>query len=119
MGPGYPPAGRSSLGSPTSCILDHGGALNDERWTDVTTMISSYVRDGWHTATDEGVPLRDASTGEPVARVSSTGVDLAGMVEHARTVGGPGLRELTFHQRAAALKRLAAPPRQPRAAAAR
>jgi oxepin-CoA hydrolase/3-oxo-5,6-dehydrosuberyl-CoA semialdehyde dehydrogenase len=43
-----------------------------------------------------------------VARVSSAGVDLAGMVEHARTVGGPGLRELTFHQRAAALKRLAA-----------
>ena len=73
----------------------------------MTTMISSYVRDRWHTATDEGVTLRDASTGEPVARVSSTGVDLAGMVEHARTVGGPGLRELTFHQRAAALKRLA------------
>ncbi|HEX4907820.1 MAG TPA: aldehyde dehydrogenase family protein, partial [Actinomycetes bacterium] len=70
-------------------------------------MISSYVRDRWHTATDEGVTLRDASTGEPVARVSSTGVDLAGMVEHARAVGGPGLRELTFHQRAAALKRLA------------
>jgi oxepin-CoA hydrolase/3-oxo-5,6-dehydrosuberyl-CoA semialdehyde dehydrogenase len=73
----------------------------------VTTMISSYVRDRWHTATDEGVTLRDASTGEPVARVSSAGVDLAGMVGHARTDGGPGLRELTFHQRAAALKRLA------------
>ncbi|HYN18343.1 MAG TPA: 3,4-dehydroadipyl-CoA semialdehyde dehydrogenase, partial [Actinomycetes bacterium] len=71
-------------------------------------MISSYLRDDWYTATDEGATLRDASTGEPVGRVSSTGVDLAAMVEHARTVGGPGLRELTFHQRAAALKRLAA-----------
>ncbi|HET9559913.1 MAG TPA: aldehyde dehydrogenase family protein, partial [Actinomycetota bacterium] len=70
-------------------------------------MISSYVRDRWQTAADEGVTVADASTGEPVGRVSSTGVDLAGMVEHARTVGGPGLRELTFHQRAAALKRLA------------
>ena len=87
MVPGYPPAGRSSLASPSSGILDHGGALNDERWTDVTTMISSYVRDRWHTATDEGVTLRDASTGEPVARVSSAGVDLAGMGGHARTVG--------------------------------
>jgi oxepin-CoA hydrolase / 3-oxo-5,6-dehydrosuberyl-CoA semialdehyde dehydrogenase len=73
----------------------------------VTAMISSYARDGWHTATDEGATVLDASTGEPVARVSSTGVDVAGMVAHARRVGGPGLRELTFHQRAAALKRLA------------
>ena len=73
----------------------------------MTPMISSYVRDAWHTATDEGVTVRDASTAEPVARVSSTGVDVGGMVEHARRVGGPGLAELTFHQRAAALKRLA------------
>jgi oxepin-CoA hydrolase / 3-oxo-5,6-dehydrosuberyl-CoA semialdehyde dehydrogenase len=73
----------------------------------VATMLSSYVRDGWYTAADEGTTLVDASTGEPVARVSSTGVDRAGMVEHARRVGGPGLAELTFHQRAAALKRLA------------
>jgi oxepin-CoA hydrolase/3-oxo-5,6-dehydrosuberyl-CoA semialdehyde dehydrogenase len=75
--------------------------------TDVATMVSSYVRDDWYTATDEGATLLDASTGEPVARVSSTGLDVAGMVEHARSVGGPGLGELTFHQRAAALKRLA------------
>ena len=73
----------------------------------MTAMISSYARDAWHTATDEGTTVLDASTGEPVARVSSTGLDVAGMVEHARRVGGPGLRELTFHQRAAALKRLA------------
>src|SRR5215203_5690630 len=73
----------------------------------MTAMISSYVRDAWHTANDEGVTVLDASTGEPVGRVSSTGVDVGGMVEHARRVGGPGLRELTFHQRAAALKRLA------------
>jgi oxepin-CoA hydrolase / 3-oxo-5,6-dehydrosuberyl-CoA semialdehyde dehydrogenase len=73
----------------------------------VARMLSCYVRDGWHTASDEGVTVVDASTGEPVARVSSAGVDLAGMLEHARSVGGPGLRELTFHQRAAALKRLA------------
>ncbi|HKP99421.1 MAG TPA: phenylacetic acid degradation bifunctional protein PaaZ [Actinomycetes bacterium] len=73
----------------------------------MTAMVSSYVRDAWHTANDEGVVVLDASTGEPVGRVSSTGVDVAAMVEHARRVGGPGLRELTFHQRAAALKRLA------------
>src|SRR4029453_9732946 len=76
--------------------------------TDVARMISSYVRDDWYTAGDEGATVVDASTGEPVARVSNAGVDLAGMVEHARTVGGPGLRELPSPQRAAALKRLAA-----------
>ena len=50
----------------------------------MTRMISSYVGGRWHTATDEGVTVRDASTGEPVGRVSSAGVDVAGMVEHAR-----------------------------------
>jgi oxepin-CoA hydrolase/3-oxo-5,6-dehydrosuberyl-CoA semialdehyde dehydrogenase len=75
--------------------------------TDVAAMLSSYVRDDWYTAGDQGVTLVDASTGEAVARVSSAGINLAGMVGHARAVGGPGLRELTFHQRAAALKRLA------------
>ena len=72
----------------------------------MTAMVSSYVRDAWHTANDEGTTVLDASTGEPVGRVASTGVDMAAMVEHARRVGGPGLRELTFHQRAAALKRV-------------
>ncbi|WP_326569028.1 phenylacetic acid degradation bifunctional protein PaaZ [Amycolatopsis rhabdoformis] len=70
-------------------------------------LLRSYVSGGWHTATDEGVPLHDAATGEEVARVSSTGVDFAGALDHGRRVGGPALRELTFHQRAALLKALA------------
>ena len=32
-------------------------------------MISSYVRDDWYTAGDEGATVVDASTGGPVARV--------------------------------------------------
>ena len=44
----------------------------------MTAMISSYVRDGWHTATDEGAVVLDAATGEPVARVSSTPAGSAG-----------------------------------------
>ena len=54
----------------------------------MAAMLSSYVRDDWYTAGDEGATLVDASTGEAVARVSSAGIDLAGMVEHARRVGG-------------------------------
>ncbi len=38
---------------------------------------------------------------------SSDGIDFAAVLEHARAVGGPALRALTFHQRAAMLRALA------------
>ncbi|WP_300015198.1 phenylacetic acid degradation bifunctional protein PaaZ [Pseudonocardia sp.] len=69
-------------------------------------VLRSYVRGGWHAPTDEGRPLHDAVTGEEIARVSSAGVDFAAVLDHGRTVGGPALRALTFHQRAALLKAL-------------
>ena len=68
--------------------------------------VSSYVADEWYTASDDGVEVLDASTGQPVAQVSSTGLDVERMVRHAKDVGGPALRELTFHQRAVILKGL-------------
>jgi oxepin-CoA hydrolase/3-oxo-5,6-dehydrosuberyl-CoA semialdehyde dehydrogenase len=71
-------------------------------------MLRSYVSGSWFTATDEGAPLHDAVTGEQITRISSTGVDMAGALAYGRAVGGPALRELTFHQRAALLKALAA-----------
>jgi oxepin-CoA hydrolase / 3-oxo-5,6-dehydrosuberyl-CoA semialdehyde dehydrogenase len=69
-------------------------------------MLRSYVSGDWHTATDEGRPLHDAVTGAEIAWISSAGVDFAGALDHGRRVGGPALRELTFHQRAALLKAL-------------
>ncbi|MFA6575211.1 MAG: phenylacetic acid degradation bifunctional protein PaaZ, partial [Nocardioides sp.] len=74
---------------------------------DSSTLLESYAAGRWHRASDEGTPLRDAATGEEVARISSAGLDLGAMVAHARTVGGPALRELTFHERAGLLKQLA------------
>ena len=74
---------------------------------DSTPLLESYTNGAWFRATDEGSPLLDAGTGEEVARISSTGLDLAAMTDHARTVGGPALRELTFHERAALLKAMA------------
>jgi len=70
-------------------------------------LLRSYVGGRWHTATEDGMPLHDAVTGEEVARVSSVGVDMAAALEYGRRTGGPSLRELTFHQRAALLKVLA------------
>ena len=68
------------------------------------TALRSYVGDTWVTPDDEGAPVHDATTGEEVARVSTTGIDMRAALEHGRAVGGPALRELTFHQRAALLK---------------
>src|SRR5215472_9140834 len=67
-------------------------------------MLRSYVEGRWFTPADEGVPLHDAVTGEEITRVSSAGVDMAAALSYGRRVGGPALRELTFHQRAALLK---------------
>src|SRR5690606_25856389 len=67
----------------------------------------SWVAGRWQAGSDDGEPLLDAVTGEEVARVSSTGVDLGAMVRYARDVGGPALRPLTFHRRASLLKELA------------
>ncbi|MGI8666880.1 MAG: phenylacetic acid degradation bifunctional protein PaaZ [Jatrophihabitans sp.] len=73
----------------------------------MTGLLRSYLRDEWFTAADEGEPLLDAATSQPVARWSSSPVDVAGLYQHARTVGGPALRALTFTERAAILKQLA------------
>ncbi|MEV5297169.1 phenylacetic acid degradation bifunctional protein PaaZ [Amycolatopsis methanolica] len=70
-------------------------------------MLRSYVSGGWRTGEGEGVPLHDAVTGAEVARISSAGIDMAAALDHGRRVGGPALRELTFHQRAALLKAVA------------
>jgi oxepin-CoA hydrolase/3-oxo-5,6-dehydrosuberyl-CoA semialdehyde dehydrogenase len=70
-------------------------------------MLRSYVQGRWFTPADEGVPLSDAVTGEEITRISSSGVDMAAALDYARRTGGPALRELTFHQRAALLKALA------------
>ncbi|MBW9207676.1 phenylacetic acid degradation bifunctional protein PaaZ [Mumia sp. zg.B17] len=73
----------------------------------MSTLLESYTAGRWYAAPDEGRPLLDASTGEVVATISSTGLDLGAMVAYAREVGGPALRSLTFHERAGILKALA------------
>ena len=75
----------------------------------MTRMLQSYVQDAWWSPAEDvaGVEVLDASTGEPVARVSSEGLDLGAALDHARTVGQKSLGELTFHQRAVLLKQLA------------
>ncbi|HEY3262764.1 MAG TPA: phenylacetic acid degradation bifunctional protein PaaZ [Pseudonocardiaceae bacterium] len=70
-------------------------------------VLRSYVGGRWQRPADEGTPLHDAVTGEQVASISSVGIDMAAALDYGRRVGGPALRELTFHQRAGLLKVLA------------
>ena len=51
-------------------------------------LLQGYVAGRWYSAPDEGTPIADAVTGETVARISSTGLDVPAMLDHARTVGG-------------------------------
>jgi oxepin-CoA hydrolase/3-oxo-5,6-dehydrosuberyl-CoA semialdehyde dehydrogenase len=67
-------------------------------------VLGSYVSGSWTSPSAEGAPLLDAVTGEQVATISSAGIDMRAALEYGRAVGGPALRELTFHQRAAILK---------------
>jgi oxepin-CoA hydrolase / 3-oxo-5,6-dehydrosuberyl-CoA semialdehyde dehydrogenase len=69
-------------------------------------LLQSYVAGAWVTPDGDGRPVFDAVTGEEVARVSSAGIDMAAALGYGRSVGGPALRALTFHQRAALLKAL-------------
>src|ERR1700733_8941864 len=70
-------------------------------------QLQSFAAGKWQTGSRNGVALRDATTGAVVANSSADGLDYRAMLEHARRVGGPNLRKLTFHERAGLLKALA------------
>jgi len=69
--------------------------------------LQNFARGEWVLGTGAATPLVHAVTGETVAEATSEGLDFAGMAEYARTVGGPALRKMTFHQRALMLKEMA------------
>ena len=69
--------------------------------------LQSYAAGKWYEAPGGFVDLPSAVDGHTVAQASSQGLDFGAMVRYARETGGPALRALTFHQRAAMLKELA------------
>jgi len=70
-------------------------------------QLQSFVAGKWQVGRGAGVALRDATSGEVIASANADGPDTHAMLEYAREVGGPNLRRLTFHERAALLKALA------------
>jgi oxepin-CoA hydrolase/3-oxo-5,6-dehydrosuberyl-CoA semialdehyde dehydrogenase len=73
----------------------------------MTEVLPSYIAGTWQTGQGDGTTVIDAVTAEPVTRVTSDGLDLAAAVDHARSVGGPALRELDFATRAGMVKAVA------------
>ena len=69
--------------------------------------LRNYVAGEWVEGHGKQAELFHAVTGEKIAETSTGGVDMGAMVHHARHVGGPALRKLTFHERARRLKALA------------
>ena len=72
-----------------------------------TLKLLNYASDRWVAGDGSLAEVESAVTGEPVAYTGSGGLDFRSMLDHARRVGGPALRRLTFHQRAWMLKDLA------------
>ena len=71
------------------------------------TRLQNYALGEWVVGSGAQATLLHAVSGEPVAETSSGGLDFQAMVRYARAVGGPALRRLTFHERAAILKAVA------------
>ena len=68
------------------------------------TLLKSWVQDRWVAGQGANVSLYNPATEEVVAEGSTAGIDMGAAAEHARSVGGPALRELTFAQRGEALR---------------
>lgn len=73
----------------------------------MTKTLENYAADSWVASKTEKLPVLSAINGETVAFAGSEGLNFRAMLQHARDVGGPALRAMTFHARARMLKALA------------
>lgn len=68
--------------------------------------LNSYAAGKWIAPSGNTTKLKSAIDGRVIAELGAR-LDFAAMLDHARKVGGPALRAMTFHERAAALKAVA------------
>lgn len=70
-------------------------------------QISSYGAGTWIAPGAGARNIASAITGEVIASAGNSALDVQALLGHARSVGGPALRAMTFHDRARMLKALA------------
>lgn len=66
--------------------------------------LQAYLGDHWVAPSTPSITISNAFDNSPVAILGDTLTDPRRSLEHARQVGGPALRALTFHDRARILK---------------
>jgi len=66
--------------------------------------ISSFAAGAWIGPDDNSRQIASAVTGKIIGRAGNSSLDVEEMLSHARTVGGPNLRKMTFHDRARMIK---------------
>ena len=72
-----------------------------------TPQLLNFALDQWVPGERSSLSdIASAIDGSLVAATGSGGIDFGGMLRHAREVGGPALRKLTFHERARIIKGL-------------
>ena len=69
-------------------------------------QLENYALDQWVKGDGALAEIPSAVTNEIVATTSSAGLDFKAMADHARVVGGPALRKMTFPERAGMVKAL-------------
>ncbi|WP_294220107.1 phenylacetic acid degradation bifunctional protein PaaZ [uncultured Shimia sp.] len=69
--------------------------------------VSSFAAGQWIAPGAGARNIASAITGEVIATAGNDELDVQAMLNYARTVGGPALRKMTFHDRARMLKALA------------
>ena len=69
-------------------------------------QLENYALDRWVKGDGALAEIPSAVTNDIVATTSSGGLDFKAMADHARTVGGPALRQMTFTERATMVKAL-------------
>lgn len=69
--------------------------------------IKHYIAGKWMEGDGDGEVLHHAITGDPVAAHTIEGIDFKDAYHHARNVGNPALRKMTFQERGLMLKALA------------
>ena len=70
------------------------------------STLENYALDNWKAGEGQTADISSAVTSEKISVTGSGGLDFKAMLEHGRNVGGPALRAMTFHERAAMLKKL-------------
>lgn len=69
--------------------------------------VSSFAAGLWIPPGAGARSIESAITGAVIAEAGNDALDVAAMLDYARSVGGPALRKLTFHDRARLLKAIA------------